>query len=153
MEIRFAKDSDLDGWMMLVESVRDVFPGLETPESLAAHRNTVSEFAGRTEAICASVNDCIVGALLFSRKECELCFLAVLPNFRRQHIAEKMLALMLPELDRERDVTVTTYREGVAEGAAARAFYKRLGFQEGALGEAFGIPVQQFVLKHSVSPE
>lgn len=153
MEIRFADAGDLNGWMTLVDAVKDAFPGLETPEALSAHSNTALEFIARREAICAVEDGSVMGALLFSRKENELCFLAVLPEFRRQHIAEKMLALMLPELDRERDVTVTTYREGVAEGAAARAFYKRLGFQEGTLGEAFGIPVQQFVLKHSVSPE
>ena len=147
MEIRFVNDSDLDGWMVLVESVRDAFPGLETPEAMVTHRNTVSEFVGRREAICAAVNDCIVGALLFSRKECELCFLAVSPEFRRQHIAEGMVALMLLEMDSRQDVIVTTYREGVPEGIAARAFYKQLGFQEGMLTEAFGSPVQQFVLK------
>lgn len=37
MEIRFANDSDLDGWMTLVESVRDAFPGLETPEALSSN--------------------------------------------------------------------------------------------------------------------
>lgn len=147
MEIRFANDSDLDGWMTLVESVRDAFPGLETPEALAAHRNTVSEFIGRSEAICAAENGCIVGTLLFFRREFELCFLAVSPKFRRQHIAERMVFLMLSELDPRQNVTVTTYREGAAEGMAARAFYRRLGFREGMLTEAFGSPVQQFVLK------
>ena len=152
MEIRFANDGDPAGWMTLVQSVRDAFPGLETPEALAAHRDTVMEFIARREAICAVEKGRVVGALLFSRKENELCFLAVLPEFRRQHIAERMVALTLPELDPERDVTVTTYREGVPEGIAARAFYQRLGFREGALTEEFGSPVQQFVLKHRFVP-
>lgn len=42
---------------------------------------------------------------------------------------------------------MTTYRQGDPRGAAARAFYKRLGFSEGKLGEEFGCPVQEFVLK------
>lgn len=54
---------------------------------------------------------------------------------------------MLTFMDPQKEVVVTTYREGVPEGAAARAFYKHLGFVEGQLTEEFGSPVQQFVLK------
>ena len=50
-------------------------------------------------------------------------------------------------LDPKKDIVVTTYREGVPEGIAARAFYKHLGFVEGKLTEEFGSPVQEFVLK------
>ena len=46
-----------------------------------------------------------------------------------------------------KDVTVSTYRAGVPEGRAARAFYKRLGFAEGRLTEEFGSPVQEFILR------
>ena len=53
---------------------------------------------------------------------------------------------MLPMMDPEREITVTTYREGDPAGAAARAFYKKLGFAEGELTEEFGSPVQEFVL-------
>ena len=54
---------------------------------------------------------------------------------------------MLSVVDPEKDIVVTTYREGVPEGIAARAFYKRLGFTEGELTEEFGSPVQEFILK------
>lgn len=76
-----------------------------------------------------------------------LCFLAVAPERRRMHVGEQLIAYMLTFLDPIRDVTVTTYRAGVSEGEAARAFYKRLGFSEGRLGEEFGAPVQEFILR------
>lgn len=76
MEVRFAGGTDLDGWMALVESVKDAFPGLQTPEALTDHRATVSEFIGRGEAICAVEN--------------EPCFLAASPEYRRRHIAERL---------------------------------------------------------------
>lgn len=76
-----------------------------------------------------------------------LCFLAVDENYRRQRIAEKMVTCMLSLMNEKRDVVVTTYREGVPEGIAARAFYKRLGFVEGKLTEEFGSPVQELILK------
>lgn len=33
MKIRLAHKTDIDGWMMLEEQVRDAFPGLETAEA------------------------------------------------------------------------------------------------------------------------
>ena len=146
MEIRIANECDIDGWMDLVGKVKDGFPGLETKEALEEHRDTVFDFIHKKSAICARVEDRIVGALLFSKENNMLCFLAVDPGYRRQHIAEKMVAYMLRYLDPKTNVVVTTYREGDPEGIAARAFYKHLGFVEGKLTEEFGSPVQEFVL-------
>ena len=147
MEIGLARPCDIDCWMALVEQVKDAFPGLETQEALAEHRGTVLDFMRRGGAICAKVNGKIAGALLFSREDSVLCFLAVDPACRRQHIAEKLVRCMFTFLDANRDVRVTTYREGAPEGRAARAFYRHLGFVEGRLTEEFGSPVQEFVLK------
>jgi len=147
MELKLADRDDIDSWMRLVETVKEGFPGLETQEALEEHRNTVLEFMARSAAICAKENGIVLGALLFSKEENVLCFLAVAPEYRRRHIAGDMVRYMLRLLDPVRDVTVTTYREGVPEGEAARKFYKKLGFQEGELTEEFGAPVQIFVLK------
>ena len=124
VEIELGRECDVDNWMQLVNKVKDSFPGLETKEALEEHRHTVLGFMRKGSAICARVNDQIVAALLFSRED-------------------SMLSLM----NEKRDVAVTTYREGVPEGIAARAFYKRLGFVEGKLTEEFGSPVQELILK------
>lgn len=79
-----------------------------------------------------------------------VCFLAVDPDFRRQKIAEQMVSQMLLYLDPQRDVTVTTYRDGVPEGIAARAFYQKMGFVPGRLTEEFGSPVQEFCMKRKL---
>lgn len=147
MEIGLGHACDIDQWMRLVGQVRENFPGLETQEALDAHRETVLEFMARDSAICAKSGGTIVGTLLFSREHHMLCFLAVDAAYRRRHIAEQMTACMLTMLGPGTDVTVTTYRDGVPEGAAVRAFYKRLGFVEGRLTEEFGSPVQEFILR------
>ena len=149
MEIRLAQPQDMDDWMALVEQVRDQFPGLETDKAMEEHRATALDFIRQSSAICAAETGQIVGALLFSKEISMLCFLAVDPSCRRQHIARKMVHFMLPLMEERRDITVTTYREGDPNGAAARAFYKRLGFSEGRLTEEFGSPVQEFVLEQS----
>lgn len=141
MEIRIANECDIDGWMNLVCKVKDSFPGLETKAALDEHRDTVLGFIYKKSAICARIEDKIIGALLFSKDNNILCFLAVDPGYRRQHIAEKMMTHMLDLLDSNMNVVVTTYREGSPEGIAARAFYKHLGFVEGKLTEEFGSPV------------
>ena len=146
VEISLAHPCDIDRWMALVVNVKASFPGLETPEAMAEHRSTVLGFMERNAALCAKINGNIVGTLLFSREDSVLCFLAVDPGFRRRHIAEKLVQMMFRHLDADRVVTVTTYREGVPEGRAARAFYRHLGFVEGRLTEEFGSPVQEFVL-------
>lgn len=149
MDISLAHPFDIDRWMALVDRVKAAFPGLETPEAMAEHRSTVLGFMEGNAALCAKINGNIVGAMLFSREDSVLCFLAVDPGFRRQHIAEKLVRHMFTFLDTDRDVTVTTYREGVPEGRAARAFYRHLGFVEGRLTEEFGSPVQEFILVRS----
>lgn len=147
MNIQHAKPEHIDGWMALVEQVRDAFPGLETAEAMAEHRATVLQFMQSSSAICAVDGGNIVGTLLFSKEKGVLCFLAVAPAYRRRHIARQMVDFMLTQMEAGKDVTVTTYREGDPNGMAARAFYKRLGFSEGRLTEKFGSPVQELVLK------
>ena len=141
MNISFATANDIDSWMNLVDKVKDLFPGLDLTE----HRATVLEFISRNEAICAKEDNKIVGALLFSKSLNMLCFLVVDSYYRRNHIAKKMFSLALNKFDPSRDITVTTYREGVSEGIAARKFYKSMGFIEGKLTEEFNTPLQEFI--------
>lgn len=146
MEIRLAQAQDIDAWMVLVQQVRDAFPGLETAAAMEEHRKTVLRFIAQSSAICAADADRIVGILLFSKEQGELCFLAVDPACRRQHVAQRLVSFMLTQLDADQGITVTTYREDDPDGQAARAFYKHLGFTEGQLTEAFGHPVQELIL-------
>lgn len=44
MKIQLAKPEHIDAWMVLVEQVRNAFPGLETTEAMAEHRATVLQF-------------------------------------------------------------------------------------------------------------
>ena len=147
MKIQLAKPEHIDAWMVLVDQVRNAFPGLETAEAMAEHRATVLQFMQSSSAICAVDAGNIVGTLLFSKENSMLCFLAVDPAYRRRHIARQMVDFMLTQMEAGKDVTVTTYREGGPNGIAARAFYKRLGFSEGNLTEEFDCPVQEFILK------
>lgn len=146
MEVEFGKVSYIDSWMTLIRKVSWNFPGLETEEGIIDHRNTVLKFISKNQAICVRENNRVIGVLLFSRYHNMICCLAVDPDFRRQGIASMLLEKALQELDRSRDITVSTFREDDEKGRAPRALYKKFGFKEGELTVEFGYPNQVFVL-------
>ena len=146
MEVEFGKVSYIDSWMTLVRKVSWNFPGLETEEGIIDHRNTVLKFISKNQAICVRENNRVIGVLLFSLYHNMICCLAVDPDFRRQGIASMLLEKALQELDRNRDITVSTFREDDEKGRAPRALYKKFGFKEGELTVEFGYPNQVFVL-------
>lgn len=146
MEVEFGKVSYIDSWMTLVRKVSWNFPGLENEEGIIDHRNTVLKFISKNQAICVRENNRVIGVLLFSRYHNMICCLAVDPDFRRQGIASMLIEKALQELDRNRDITVSTFREDDEKGRAPRALYKKFGFKEGELTVEFGYPNQVFVL-------
>ena len=147
MKVLFGETSDIDSWMQLVKQVSWNFPGLETEESIEEHKMTVLKFFSRRQALCVKDNKEVVGVLLFSRNKNMICCLAVSPEHRKRGIASALLIKALSELDRNKDITVSTFRDNDDKGIAPRALYKGFGFEEGELTKEFGYPNQVFVLR------
>lgn len=152
MTITYGYNQDLESWMKLVEAVRSNFPGLETEEELNNHKSIVERFMTEKRALCVKDQDKIVGVLLFSVKNNMICFLAVLPEYRQKGIANELVSAALEHLDRTKNISVTTFREGELKGIAPRALYKKYGFVEDVLVEEFGYPNQRFILYPSGYP-
>lgn len=146
MEVVFGDSSEIDSWMRLVRKVSWNFPGLETEESLEEHKQTVLKFMDRKQALCVRNGTAVAGVLLFSRSRNMICCLAVDPEHRKQGLASILLKKALDELDRSKEITVSTFREDDEKGIAPRALYRKFGFQEGEMTEEFGYPDQVFVL-------
>ena len=140
---------DIEAWMQLVQRVRRNFPGLETEAAMEDHMRTVLRFMGEKRALCVKDAGKVVGVLLISKKHNMICCLAVAPEYRRKGIASTLLNKGLADLDRSRDITVTTFREHDEKGIAPRALYRGFGFVEDALTEENDYPVQRFVLRGS----
>ncbi|MBR2943163.1 MAG: GNAT family N-acetyltransferase [Clostridia bacterium] len=145
-DVLCACEADVEPWMALVERVAWNFPGLETPERIRAHRETVLRFMAEGRALCVKRDGRIVGILLLSTKRNMICCMAVDPGCRRQGIGSALLEAALKRLDRSRDITVSTFREEDEKGIAPRALYRRFGFEPGALHNEYGYPDQQFIL-------
>lgn len=146
MNVRFGENPDLASWTELVRKVSWNFPGLETEELILEHEKTVARFMEKRQALCATQENTVIGVLLFSRRQNMICCLAVDPDYRRQGIASALMRKALRELDPERPVTVSTFREEDPKGIAPRALYRSFGFREGELTVEFGYPNQVFLL-------
>lgn len=146
MNVVFGKEDDIELWLSLVREVRNNFPGLETEAAIEEHKRTVLEFMNERRALCVKSGEEIAGVLLFSKTHNMICCLAVSPAHRRNGIASALISKALDELDRTRDITVTTFRDNDPRSAAPRALYKKFGFTEGGLVVEFGCPSQVFVL-------
>ena len=147
MIVQYGALQDIDFWMQLVQRVRWNFPGLETEAALEDHRKTVLRFMGENRALCVKDAEKVVGVLLLSKKHNMICCLAVAPEYRRKGIASALLESALTELDRSRDITVTTFRDNDEKGIAPRALYKQFSFTEEKLMIENDYPVQRFVLR------
>lgn len=150
MNVEYGTSMDIESWMDLVKLVSWNFPGLETESDIEDHRKTVLRFMGENRALCVKKTDKVVGVLPISKKHNMICCLAVAPEYRRKGIASALLEKALYELDRSRDITVTTFRVNDEKGIAPRALYKRFGFAEEKLMVENDYPVQRFVLRGSL---
>ena len=79
----------------------------------------------------------------------DLSCMAVHPEHRRNGIASAMIKKMLSILPFNKDVWVTTFREGDDKGVSPRALYKKMGFVEDELTMDFDYPHQKFVLRRN----
>ena len=126
--------------------VRWNFPGLETEEGLSDYRNTVLKFMKKRQAICVKEDGGIKGVMLFSRGRNMICCLAVSPEFRRRGVASILMDEALRELDRTKEILVSTFRAEDEKGGAPRALYEKYGFVPDALIMEMGYPNQKYVL-------
>ena len=150
MKVEYGTAQEIESWMELVRRVSWNFPGLETDDAIEDHQRTVLRFMGENRVLCVKEADAVVGVLLISKKHNMICYLAVAPEYRRNGIASALLEKALAELDRSRDITVTTFRANDEKGIAPRALYMRFGFAEEKLMIENDYPVQRFVLRGSL---
>lgn len=152
MQLFYGVPEDIEKWMNLVTQVRWNFPGLETEEALNEHRDTVLRFMGKRQAICVKEADEIAGVMLFSRGHNMICCLAVSPAYRRRRVASMLMDEALGNLDRTKEISVSTFRADDEKGPAPRALYEKYGFVADALVMELDYPNQKYVL-HPIGAE
>lgn len=147
MQLFYGVPADIENWMELAERLRWNFPGLETQAGLDEYRATVLKFMDKRQALCVKAGGVIAGVMLFSRGHNMICCLGVSPDYRRRGIASMLMEEALRNLDRRRDISVSTFRAEDEKGPAPRALYEKYGFAADALIEEMGYPSQKYILR------
>lgn len=146
MVVQFGQNNDINDWANLVNELKTSFPGLGTRDEINEHIRLVLEFMDKKEALCVKIDKKIVGVLLFSKDKNMICCLGVSSKYRKIGIGSMLLEEAINNLDRKKEIVVSTFREEDKNGIAPRNLYKKFGFVEGELIEEFGYPAQKLIL-------
>jgi AraC-like DNA-binding protein len=141
-EIRFAKEEDIPSWMSLIRLAIDGFPCLEEEE----HLKVLRSYIANKGALLMTEGGITIGSMLISNETGSIDFLAIHPVYRKRGISRDFLNAALTELLKDKEISITTYREGDRADTGYRKALKDLGFAEAELLTEFGYPTQRMVL-------
>lgn len=140
--ITLANEEDIPVWMDLVHLVIDGFPYLEE----RSYRSALQKSINTHQAYLLKDEDIAIGTLLFDPERGSIEFMAVHPQYRRSRVTKAFLNKILKELP-DKNISITTFREGDKADTGYRKEYKELGFAESELLVEYGYPTQRFELK------
>ncbi len=141
-QVAFATEADMPAWMDLVRLVIDGFPHLDETQYVLTLRQRIAA----KQALILKDGATAVGVLLFSPLQGSIDFLGVHPLYRQKGIPEALLAPVMNELVRKKELSITTFRAGDKADTGHRQQIIQLGFAEAELLMEFGYPTQRFVL-------
>ncbi|MCL2697906.1 MAG: GNAT family N-acetyltransferase [Oscillospiraceae bacterium] len=153
MLIRWAGEKDLQAWYALATEVSPVFEHLADmgadPQFMAFAESAV----GKYEALTAIdyMSGLNMGFIGFSRQNNSILWFAVSEKYRGKGAGNRLLKTALRQLDTNKDITVTTFREDYPSGKAARVLYENFGFVESKLLMYDGLP--RCEMTRQASPE
>lgn len=142
-EITFATEADIPCWMGLVRLVIDGFPNLHEDEYIQVLKQKIRA----KEALILKDGMAAVGILLFSYESGSIDFMGSHPLYRKKGIPRALLDKVMDELLKDREISITTYREGDKADTGQRREIKQLGFAEAELLVEYGYPTQRFILQ------
>lgn len=140
--ITFASKEDIPCWMELVRLVVDGFPYLNEEE----YSEVLKQKIEAKQALILKDGKTAVGIMLFSGKNGSIDFMGTHPLYRKKGIPKAFLDKVMGELIKDREISITTYRDGDKADTGHRDVIKGLGFAEAELLVEYGYPTQKFIL-------
>ncbi len=140
-EVRLANEADIPLWMDLVRLAIDGFPCLDENEHLTA----LNHYIAQKGALLMTEGGISIGGMMINYETGSIDFLAVHPLYRKQGISRDFLHVVLNELLKNKEISITTFREGDKADTGYRQALKELGFAEAELLTEFGYPTQRMV--------
>lgn len=141
-DITFATEGDIACWMNLVRLVIDGFPNLHEDEYIEVLKQRIDT----QQALLLKDGEIAIGIMLFSGKTGSIDFMGTHPLYRRKGIPQAFLDKVMGELLKDKEISITTYREGDKADTGQRREIIDLGFAEAELLFEFGYPTQRFIL-------
>lgn len=142
-DITLATEEDIPCWMGLVRLVIDGFPNLHEAEYIQVLKQKIQA----KEALILKDGKTAVGIMLFSYENGSIDFMGSHPLYRKKGIPRALLDEVMDELLTDREISITTYREGDKADTGQRREIKQLGFAEAELLVEYGYPTQRFILQ------
>ena len=140
--ICFATEADIPVWMELTRLSVDGFPYLDEAE----HTENLKRYIADKGALLMIEDGACIGGMLLCHETGSIDFLAVHPLHRKQGVVKDFLDTALIELIENKEISITTFREGDKADTGYRKALKELGFAEAELLTEFGYPTQRMVL-------
>lgn len=142
-DITFATEEDIPCWMDLVRLVINGYPHLREDE----HIQVLKQCIRNNQALILKDGGIAIGIMLFSYKTGSIDFMGTHPLYRKKGIPKAFLNKVIGELLQDKEISITTYRDGDKADTGYRKEIIDLGFSEAELLVEFGYPTQRFVLQ------
>ncbi len=149
LNIAYATQDDIPCWMNLVRLVIDGFPHLHEDEHIGVLKQRIQT----KEALIMKDGDAAIGIMLFSHKTGGIDFMGTHPLYRQKGMPKAFLDRVMEELLSDKEISITTYRDGDKADTGHRKQIMELGFAEAELLVEFGYPTQRFVLPRGETDE
>lgn len=141
-EILFATEADIPLWVDLVRLVIDGFPNLIEDE----HVKVLKQYIKEKRAFIMKEGPIAIGIMMISYHTGSIDFLGVHPLCRKQGLTGLFLDKAIGDLLDNKQISITTFREGDKADTGYRKALKELGFAEAELLTEFGYPTQKMIL-------
>nr|WP_315024464.1 AraC family transcriptional regulator [uncultured Aminipila sp.] len=140
-KITIATEADITQWMELVRLVIDGFPCLIEKE----HIKVLQRYITKKQALKMKEAEIVIGIMMFSYETGSIDFLGVHPLYRKKGVIKEFLDKVIYDLSDNKEISITTYREGDKADTGHRKALQRFGFAEAELLTEFGYPTQRFI--------
>lgn len=141
-DIYFATKKDIAAWLELVRLVIDGYPHLDEYDYIQRLNDCIEQ----KQALIMKNGDTAIGIMAFSYDTGSIEFFGIHPQYRKMGIAKTFLDKLMLDILPDREISVTTFRNGDRADTGHRKALQKLGFAERELLVEFGYPTQRFVL-------
>lgn len=148
-QITYATEDDIPCWMNLVRLVIDGFPHLHEDEHICVLKQRIQS----RQALILKDGGAAIGIMLFSPATGSIDFMGTHPLYQQKGIPKAFLGKVMQELRSDKEISITTYRNGDKADTRHRKQVMELGFAEAELLVEFGYPTQRFVLPREETNE